>query len=170
MHLKHTHHLQEVPMPALKPLSGLYFEDYEVGQAITSQGRTIGEADIVNFAALSGDWNAIHVDAEAARQTPFGERIAHGMLVLSIATGLAERLGFMRDTVLAFMELSWQFRNAVKIGDTIKVRATVDQLKPMPRLGGGYVTFKVQVINQHDTVVQRGTWTILVKSREQDAA
>jgi acyl dehydratase len=164
-----THHLQEVSMPELKPPVGLYFEDYEVGQAITSQGRTIGEADIVNFAALSGDWNAIHVDAEAAKQTPFGERIAHGMLVLSVATGLAERLGFMRDTVLAFMELSWQFRSAVKIGDTIKVRATVDQLRPMPRLGGGYVTLKVQVVNQEDQVVQRGTWTILVKHRGQSA-
>lgn len=154
-------------MGDLRPPTGLYFEDYQVGDSIVSQGRTIAEADIVNFASLSGDWNPLHVDAEAAKQTPFGERIAHGMLVLSMATGLAERLGFMRDTVIAFMELSWQFRAAVKIGDTVRVQATVSEVKPMPRLGGGYVTFKVQVLNQNDAVVQRGTWTVLVKSRPQ---
>jgi acyl dehydratase len=97
---------------------------------------------------------------------PFGERIAHGLLVLSLATGLAERLGFMKDTVIAFMGLDWQFRNAVKIGDTIRLRASVEETRPMRRLGGGYVTFKVQILNQGDEVVQRGTWTVLVKSRE----
>lgn len=154
-------------MAELRSPSGLYFEDYHVGDSITSQGRTITEADVVNFASLSGDWNPLHVDAEAAKQTPFGERIAHGMLVLSMATGLAERLGFMKDTVIAFMELTWQFRAAVKIGDTVRVQATVSELKPMPRLGGGYVTFKVQVLKQDNTVAQRGTWTVLVKNRPQ---
>ena len=154
-------------MPEFKAQTGLYFEDYTVGDLITSQGRTVTEADIVSFAALSGDWNPLHTDAEAAKMTPFGQRIAHGLLVLSMATGLLERLGFMRDTVIAFMELNWQFRNAVKIGDTIHVRAQVDELKPMRRLGGGYVTFKIQIANQDDQVVQRGAWTVLVKSREQ---
>ncbi|MCS6845688.1 MAG: MaoC/PaaZ C-terminal domain-containing protein [Caldilineales bacterium] len=154
-------------MADLRPPTGLYFEDYQVGDSIVSQGRTIAEADIVNFASLSGDWNPLHVDAEAAKQTSFGERIAHGMLVLSMATGLSERLGFMRDTVIAFMELNWQFRAAVKIGDTVRVQATVSEVKPMPRLGGGYVTFKVQVLNQNNAVVQRGTWTVLVKNRPQ---
>ena len=97
---------------------------------------------------------------------PFGQRIAHGMLVLSMATGLADRLGFIQGTVLAFMGLDWQFRNAVKIGDTVRVRATVAELRPMPRLGGGYVTFKVQILNQEDLVVQRGNWKVLIKSQE----
>jgi acyl dehydratase len=83
-----------------------------------------------------------------------------------MATGLAERLGFMYQTVLGFMGLDWQFRAAVKIGDTIRVQATVSELKPMPRLGGGYVTFRVQILNQEDKVVQRGEWTVLVKSKE----
>lgn len=152
-------------MAKLTRPSGLFYEDYTVGDSITSQGRTVTEADIVNFAALSGDWNPLHTDAETARQTPYGERIAHGLLVLSMASGLAERLGFMNETVIGFMGLDWQFRAAVKIGDTIRVRATVSELKPMPRLGGGYVSLKVQVLNQDDKVVQRGTWTVLVKSR-----
>ncbi len=153
-------------MADLRPVQGLYYEEYTVGDAITSQGRTVTEADIVNFAMLSGDWNPLHTDAEAAKETPYGERIAHGLLVLSMATGLAERLGFMHQTVLGFMGLEWQFRAAVKIGDTIRVQATVSELKSMARLGGGYVTFKVQILNQEDKVVQRGAWTVLVKSKE----
>lgn len=153
-------------MADLRPTQGLFFEEYTVGDAITSQGRTVTEGDIVSFAMLSGDWNPLHTDAEAARQTPYGERIAHGLLVLSMATGLAERLGFMNQTVIGFMGLEWQFRAAVKIGDTIRVHATVSEMKPMPRLGGGYVTFKVQILNQEDKAAQRGTWTILVKSKE----
>jgi acyl dehydratase len=153
-------------MADLRPIQGLFYEDYSIGASITSQGRTVTESDIVNFAMLSGDWNPLHTDAEAAKTTPYGERIAHGLLVLSMATGLAERLGFMHQTVLGFMGLDWQFRAAVKIGDTIRVQAAVSELKPMPRLGGGYVTFKVQILNQEDKVVQRGEWTVLVKSKE----
>lgn len=152
-------------MADLQPARGLYYEDYAVGVSITSQGRTVTESDIVNFAMLSGDWNPLHTDAQAAKETPYGERIAHGMLVLSMATGLAERLGFLNQTVLGFMGLDWQFRAAVKIGDTIRVQAAVSELKPMPRLGGGYVTFKVQILNQEDKVVQRGEWVMLIKSQ-----
>ncbi len=153
-------------MADLKPTRGLCFEEYTIGDFITSQGRTVTEADIVNFAMLSGDWNPLHTDAEAAKGTPYGQRIAHGMLVLSIATGLTERLGILNQTVLGFMGLEWEFRAAVRIGDTICVHAAVSELKPMLRLGGGYVTLKLQVRNQEDKVVQRGTWTVLVKSKE----
>lgn len=152
-------------MGELRSHGGLYFEDYEPGDSVTSQGRTVTEADIVNFAALSGDWNAIHVDAEYAKGGMFGERIAHGMLGLSIATGLAVRLGFMDEAVIAFRGLEWKFRGAVRIGDTIKVRAEVAEKKAMPRLGGGLVTFNVDVLNQRGESVQDGTWTLLVKLR-----
>ena len=142
---------------------GLYFDEFQAGQQITTLGRTVTEADIVQFAMLSGDWNQIHTDAEYSKEQMTGERIAHGLLVLSIATGLATRLGFMEDTVMAFMGLEWEFRGAVKIGDTIRIRAVIAEKKDMPRLGGGYVTLKVDVLNQADAKVQRGTWTVLVK-------
>ena len=146
---------------------GMYFEDYEVGQSITSQGRTVNEAAVVAFAALSGDWNPIHTDAVFAAEHPFGQRVAHGLLVMSIATGLAVRLGFMEETVLAFRELGeWKFSLPVFFGDTVRVQATVVETKAMPRLGGGLVTLKVQILNQDDKVVQRGTWGVLVKGRE----
>ena len=122
---------------------------------------------MVAFAALSGDWNPIHTDAVFAAEHPFGQRVAHGLLVMSIATGLAVRLGFMEETVLAFRELGeWKFSLPVFFGDTVRVQATVVETKAMPRLGGGLVTLKVQILNQDDKVVQRGTWGVLVKGRE----
>ena len=152
-------------MADLVTRQGLYFEDYNIGDSATTQGRTVTEADIVSFAALSGDWNPIHVDAEYAKEGMFGERIAHGMLGLSIATGLAIRLGFLEETVIAFMGLDWKFRGAIKIGDTIRMKAEVAEKKPMPRLGGGLVTFNVEVVNQRDETCQKGTWTVLAKVR-----
>jgi acyl dehydratase len=146
---------------------GLYFDEYQVGQSITSQGRTVTEADVVAFAALSGDWNPMHTDAEFASEHPFGQRVAHGLLVLSIASGLAVRLGFLEETALAFREIGdWKFGLPVYFGDTVRVQATVTETKEMPRLGGGLVTLKVQILNQNDKVVQRGTWGVLVRGRE----
>jgi 3-hydroxybutyryl-CoA dehydratase len=144
---------------------GLYFEQFEVGGQQVSQGRTITEADIVMFAGLSGDYTQLHTDEEFARQTPFGRRIAHGMLVLSIATGMAAQLGFLEGTVLAFRELSMKFSLPVFPGDTIHVKATCKETKSMPRLGGGLVVFDVCVINQDGKIVQRGDWQVLVASK-----
>ncbi len=145
---------------------GLYFEQFAVGDSVTTAGRTITEADIVGFAALSGDWNAIHADAEFAKGTLFGQRVAHGLLGLSVASGLAVRTGFVEGTVIAFREIGeWKFSRPIFIGDTIHVRATVTETKALPRLGGGSVTFNVEVVNQNGQVVQHGTWTMLVKAR-----
>jgi acyl dehydratase len=147
---------------------GMYFEEFEVGQSIISVGRTITEADVVNFAGLTGDWTQIHTNAEYAAEHPFGQRVAHGLLGLSIASALATRLGFIEDTVLAFREIaSWKFSLPIFIGDTIRMRATVTETKPMRRLGGGLVAFKVEILNQDDKVAQRGIWGLLVKSRAQ---
>jgi 3-hydroxybutyryl-CoA dehydratase len=155
--------MTEKPLPSL---TGLYFEEYEIGQSVTSVGRTITEADVVGFAGLTGDWTSIHVDAEYAAQHPFGQRVAHGLLGLSVASALAVRLGFMEGTVLAFREINdWKFSLPIFFGDTIRVRASVVGLKAMPRLGGGSVTFKVEILNQDDKVVQRGKWTVLMMSR-----
>ncbi len=152
----------------IAPARGLYFEEFEIGDEVVTQGRTITEADIVAFAALSGDWTSLHVDAEYAQGTMFGQRVAHGLLILAVASGLAVRLGFMEDTVIAFRELSWKFSRPVMIGDTVRVRAVVHQRKAMPRLGGGAVVFNVSVLNQRDEVVEHGKWTVLFKSRPQE--
>jgi acyl dehydratase len=145
---------------------GLFFDEFEVGDSTDSVGRTITESDIVNFAALSGDWNLIHTDAEYCKDQMYGQRMAHGLLVLSIASGLAMRLGFMDDTVVAFRGIEWKFTKPVFIGDTVRLRVRVEEVKAMPRLGGGLVTFRMEVINQRDEVVHRGSWELLCKGRE----
>lgn len=144
---------------------GRYFEEFEVGDQVVSHGRTVTEADIVAFAALSGDYNQLHTDAEYAKDTIFGERIAHGLLGLSIASGLAARLGFIEGTAEAFRGLNWKFRGPIKIGDTIHIEAQVARKKEIQRLGGGIIVFDVAVVNQRDETVQKGQWTVLVKSK-----
>ena len=147
------------------PTRGRYFEEFEVGFEATTPARTITETDVVNFAALTGDWNPLHTDVEFARTTVFGQRIAHGLLVLSIASGLITRLGLIEGTAEAFRELSWKFRAPVFIGDTIHAVATVTEARPLPRLNSGMVILEVSVINQRGEVVQKGTWQALVKRR-----
>ncbi len=143
---------------------GLNFEEFQIGDTVESAGRTITEADIVTFASLSGDWNALHTDAEYAKQSMFKQRVAHGLLVLSVASGLAVRMGLMDATIKAFMGLEWKFRAPVFIGDTIHVRATVTKKHAMASLGGGLVVMKVEVVNQEGKVVQKGEWEALAAS------
>ncbi|MDQ4074783.1 MAG: dehydratase [Chloroflexota bacterium] len=142
-----------------------YFEDFTEGMTFTTAARTITEADIVNFAGLSGDFNPIHVNAAYAESTMFGQRIAHGLLVLSVTSGLTTGLGFMGDKVEAFMGLEWKFRAPVFIGDTIHVALAVSRTRASRRLGGGIVFFDIQVVKQDGTVTQKGDWQILFKSR-----
>ena len=145
---------------------GQYFEEFEVGQKIITAGRTITESDIVTFAGLSGDYNQIHTDAQFSAGTPFGQRVAHGLLGLSIASGLAMRTGVLEGTVLAFREINtWKFSNPIYIGDTIHVELLVIETKALPRLGGGSVIIELAVKNQRNETVMKGTWTALVVSR-----
>ena len=153
-------------MSALPSRRGLYFEEFEPGMRITSVGRTVTESDIINFAGLSGDFAQIHTDAEYSRGTPIGQRIAHGLLVTSIASGLAMRTGVLEGTVLVFREINeWKFSKPVFIGDTVHVILNVTECKAMPRLGGGTVLIALEVKNQRDEMVIKGTWTVLVASK-----
>lgn len=149
---------------------GGFFEDFVEGMSYRTGGRTITETDIVNFAGLSGDFNPIHTDAAYASTTMFQQRIAHGLLGLSMASGLATHLGFMGDKVEAFLGLEWKFRAPIFIGDTIHDEVRVTGLRAMPRLKGGVVTFAVAVVKQDGTTAQRGEWQILFKSRSQAEA
>jgi len=144
---------------------GRYFEEFSVGDVITTPARTITEADVVNFAALSGDWNQLHTDAEYARGTPFGVRIAHGLLGLAVASGLGARLGFMEGTVEAFLKLEWKFRRPIYIGDTIRLRGEVGRTRAVRSMGGGVVAIQMKLLNQEDEAVQEGMWTVVIKGR-----
>ncbi len=130
-----------------------FLEDFEVGETIVSPGRTMTEADIVNFAGLTGDWHPIHTDVTFAANTPFGERIAHGMLVLSIGSALSLRLGqyaVLPKTFLAFYGMEGvRFTAPVKIGDTIRNEVEIIALEPKDEYRG-IVTSKARIKNQRD--------------------
>ena len=145
---------------------GLYYEEFSVGQIFYSSSRTITESDIVSFAGLSGDYNQMHTDVEFSKTTPFGQRVAHGLLVTSIASGLLAISGLIEGTVLAFREINnWKFTRPTFIGDTVRVITEVKETKSLPRLGGGSVVIQLTVKNQNDETVMRGKWTALMASK-----
>jgi 3-hydroxybutyryl-CoA dehydratase len=147
---------------------GLYFEEFEQDKTMVTPARTITEADIVQFAGLTGDYNPMHVDADYAANTMMGARIAHGMLTVSYAMGQAYQLGLIQKTVLAFRGIEMKFSAPVYIGDTIRSELKVAETKPAKRLGGGIVTLEIRIKNQDDKVVQKGKLIILVMSKPDD--
>jgi len=152
------------PIPTLP--RGRYFEEFETGQRLRTPARTVTEADIVGFAGLSGDFNSIHTDDVYSKGSAFGRRVAHGILGLSIASGLAVRTGILEGTVLAFREIrEWKFSLPIYIGDTIRAELLVEEVKALPRLGGGSIDLAFDVKNQSEQTVMKGHWTVLVQSR-----
>ena len=143
-----------------------YFEDFEVGTVIETRGRTITEADIVNFAGLSGDFIELHTNEEYARQTPFGRRIAHGALVFSISIGLMTQMNLVNDTVLAFYGVDkMRFTRPVFIGDTVRVSKRVIEVRAKDD-GRGVVTFETTVTNQNNRLVLLYKDQLLVKRKK----
>ncbi len=145
---------------------GLYFEEFQPGQKIVTAGRTVTEADVVNFAGLSGDYNQMHVDEAYSQKTTFGKRVAHGLLVVSMVSGLAVQTGVMEGTVMAFREINeWKFIKPVFFGDTVHAVLDVREKKELRRIGGGSVTIDLDVLNQNDDVVMKGVWVVLISVR-----
>jgi acyl dehydratase len=142
----------------------LYFDDVAVGQSWESLGRTITEADIVNFAGLSGDFNPIHTDHEFAASTPFRRPIAHGLLVFSVGSGLGIFAPPMRT--LAILEIKeWRFHEPVYIGDTLRVRSEVLHKQPRGRGRRGVVTWRREIMKQDGKLAQAGITLTLVEGR-----
>ncbi len=146
---------------------GYYYEEASLGDVHVSASRTITEADIVNFGGMIGDYNPLHFDAEYMKGSMFGQRIAHGMLVLSYATGLVNSMGANMKTVLAFRGLDFTFKAPVFIGDTIHVEMTTTEKVDAPKHKGGWLTQEVKVVKQDSTVVQQGKWTALIAMKPQ---
>jgi acyl dehydratase len=143
------------------------FEDVEVGDREVTQGRTISEADVTNFAGVSGDFNHLHTDAERMSESMFGERIAHGMLVVSAATGLLwqSRTPEEREAVVAFYGIDdLRFRQPTYVGDTIRVETEVLETREQEDgPGNGSVRTQVDVENQRDQTVVSCEMTTLLR-------
>jgi acyl dehydratase len=148
----------------MAPDSRRFFEDIAVGEEYESPGRTVTETDIVLFAGLSGDYNVLHTDAEFMKGSIFGERIAHGLLVLAIQSGLFSR-ATQAYASLAFVGLRWKFKGPVKIGDTIRLRAKVVAKRETSKDDRGLITVARRVLNQRDELVQEGETDLLVERR-----
>jgi acyl dehydratase len=143
-----------------------YFEDFQVDSVFETRGRTVTEADIVNFAGLSGDFIELHTNEEYARQSPFGRRIAHGALVFSISTGLMTQMNLVNDTVLAFYGVDkLRFTNPVFAGDTLRVSKRVTEVRAKDE-DRGVVTFETTVVNQRGEPVIVYTDKLLMKRKK----
>jgi 3-hydroxybutyryl-CoA dehydratase len=128
-----------------------YYDDLAIGQRFESGGRTITESYVLNFAMLSGDWHPLHTDAEYAKINRFGQPISHGMLTLTVVTGL---MTLSKDSVEAFYGMDKvRFLRPVFFGDTIRLETEIVELVPSAD-SNGMVAVKVSVLNQHgDTVL-----------------
>ena len=143
---------------------GYYFEEVEIGTEYVTRGRTITESDIVQFAALTGDYNPMHTNDEYMKNHRMGQRVAHGMLTLSYAIGQIFQLGFMEGTVIAFRGIEMKFSLPVFVGDTLHSVVKIVEKKEARRLGGGSIVAEVKIINQEGKTVQSGTMTLILAS------
>lgn len=141
----------------------LFWEELEVGSSLTTKSRTVTEADVVNFAGLSGDFNELHMSEEYAKNTAFGKRIAHGMLGLSIKSGLVQQLDLYE--VVAFLGINWNFKAPIFLGDTVHVVQTIKSKRETKNPERGIVVIEAKLINQNGEVVQEGERTVMVKRK-----
>ncbi|MBC3191738.1 MaoC family dehydratase N-terminal domain-containing protein [Pseudonocardia sp. C8] len=147
----------------------MWFEDFasvSPEAVTTSPARTVTEADVVAFAAWSGDFNPVHTDAVAAAEGPFGERVAHGLLGLSFCLGLMSRTGEIEGSALALLGVDrWTFRAPIRFGDTVHVRATVIDTRLRTNGASGVVRREFRLVNQDDVVTQEGELRFLIRVR-----
>ncbi|MDR7084535.1 acyl dehydratase [Arthrobacter ginsengisoli] len=145
---------------------GKCVEDFTLGDVNESPARTVTETDIVMYSWISGDSNPMHTDAEFARRSPIGQRIAHGTLGMSIVTGLSARMGDFDGTAIAALGVDeWQFLAPIFIGDTVRLRTTVQGAKITSKPDRGVVVRLMELVNQDDTVVQRGLMKTMAYTR-----
>lgn len=149
-----------------------HYEDYEVGREYRSRGRTITEADIVNFAGMTGDFSQLHTDSEFAAASRYGGRVAHGLLGLTVAQGLIWSMNFYSSGEGQAGGASlgwdnWRFRGPIRIGDTVHVEWQVCSKRESNSLPGmGIITEAIRLVNQDGVVVQDGEHSTLVPRKD----
>lgn len=144
-------------------MRGKCIEEFEIGQVDLSRARTITETDVVQFSWISGDVNPMHTDAVHSAKSPIGQRIAHGALGLSIATGLSASLGYLDGTAIAALGIDkWKFLKPILFNDTIRLRATVLEARATSKPDRGVLVRRMELLNQRDEIVQTGLMTTLV--------
>lgn len=149
----------------LYKVRGRTFDEFVIDEEIVSGARTVTEADVVNFACLSGDFHPEHMNKEYARKGPLGERIAHGLLVLSMATGLLNQTGVFEGTSIAILEVTARFLKAVKFGDTIRAIQKIVGKKETSKPDRGVLETRITVMNQDDQAILEADLVALLYRR-----
>jgi 3-hydroxybutyryl-CoA dehydratase len=147
-------------------MRGRYFDEFAVGETLVTGRRTIDGGDVSRFAGLTGDFNPLHIDAEFAKTTPFGERVAHGILTLAVSNGQQNLGGWFEGTTLALLGLDrLKFMAPVRFGDTVRTEMTVTDVRPSSKPDRGVVVFDVAVRNQRDETVCSYQETVLMRRK-----
>jgi len=146
-------------------MTGKFFEEFKESDEFVTPARTITETDIVLFAGISGDYSPHHVDNEFAKTLPFEGKIAHGLLGVSVCSGLITSLNLWRETAVALLEVNVRFQAAIKVGDTIKAVAKVAGKKDLTKGNRGIVTFDILLSNQAGEVVSQTRWTMMIRKK-----
>lgn len=145
--------------------SSLFFEDFEVGKSFkTARPRALSDQAVRAFAELSGDLNPLHIDDEFAASTPFGKRIAHGLLGLSVGSGLLHDLGIVRRSILAFAALQWRFKQPVAVNAQLSLDLKVAKARSAGP-NSGLVVFDAVIKDETGRAVQEGQWSLMVQKR-----
>ena len=147
-------------------IRGRTYDEFSEGEEFTTASRTITESDVVTFAGLSGDFNPIHMDKEFAEGTPLKGRVAHGILIASIATGLGNQLAIFEGTTIAVLSMTINYKAPVKFQDTIYLQLEVLEKKETSKPGRGIVIFQTNVMNQRDEVVIDGQWVVMMTRKK----
>lgn len=147
---------------ATRGLVGYTFDEFKVGDEHWSPARTITEADLVNFSAFSADWNPHHVDELFAQEAGMGERLAHGAMLVAVASGLFVRTRIFEKTIVALLEWNYKFTKPVLIGTRVQVRIRVKDLKETKNPERGIVTFEVAAFDEEDEQLALAEWKILM--------
>lgn len=145
----------------------MYYEDIVEGSSFVSRGRTITEADNVIFTGLSGNYHSIHTDEVFASKTQFGQRVVHGLLGLSIVTGMQNQtpMGTWKNAI--FLELvSWKFLKPIFIGDTVTLHARIASKRTTSKVQWGIVQTERTLVNQDGEALQHGLSNVMVWTRK----
>ena len=142
----------------------VYLDEYILGQQFITPARTITETDVVNFGCQTGDLHPNHFDKVRMERGEFGQRLVHGLLILSMSHGLLFQLGLLRDSCIAFLGVEdWQFKAPVFFGDTIHCRASVREMRPSKsKPDRGVLKLAMEIVNQEGTVCQTGTKVLMM--------
>lgn len=145
----------------------LYMEDLHPGQVFITPGRTVTEADVVSFAAWTGDYNPLHTDSVYAGGTRFGQRIAHGLLGPALCIGLLSRLGVFDGSAIALLGVDdWRFVAPIFIGDTVHAEVEIVEVRVTSTGTSAVVRRAFSLVKQDGTVAQRGNLNVLVASAD----